>query len=107
MRNLRNLSDSIKSQKLNYEFPYSAFELEMEAGFLVISEGRGLIPVSPAVIACPRYVTDALSRADGRCRLDSAKSMERNQSERRISTAVTFRVEIESMEVVSSRDEQE
>jgi hypothetical protein len=46
VRNLRTLAKTIASQKVDYEFPYSVFEMESDLGFVVLSEGKALVPVS-------------------------------------------------------------
>lgn len=33
-------------QKLSYEFPYSSFELETDLSFILLSEGKAILPVS-------------------------------------------------------------
>jgi len=45
VRNLRNLSTTISQQKLAYEFPFSSFDLETDLGFVVLSEGKAIVPV--------------------------------------------------------------
>lgn len=45
VRNLRSLSTTVSQQKLVYEFPFSSFELETDLGFLVVSEGKAIVPV--------------------------------------------------------------
>lgn len=32
-------------QKLSYEFPYSSFDLETDLTFILLSEGKAIIPV--------------------------------------------------------------
>lgn len=32
-------------QKLSYEFPYSSFELETDLSFILLSEGKAILPV--------------------------------------------------------------
>jgi hypothetical protein len=46
VRNLRHIATTIAQQKLAYEFPYSSFELETDLNFLVLSEGKAIVPVS-------------------------------------------------------------
>lgn len=41
-------------QKLSYEFPYSSFDLETDLTFILLSEGKAIIPV------CRRLVSDGL-----------------------------------------------
>ncbi|KAL8292985.1 hypothetical protein RQP46_000679 [Phenoliferia psychrophenolica] len=46
VRNLQHLTTTIATQKLAYEFPYSSFELDTDLGFVILSEGKALIPLS-------------------------------------------------------------
>lgn len=48
VRNLRHLTTTIASQKLSYEFPYSSFDLETDLAFILLSEGKALVPVRPS-----------------------------------------------------------
>lgn len=45
MRNLRHLATAITQQKLAYEFPYSSFELDTDLNFVLLSEGKAILPV--------------------------------------------------------------
>ena len=47
MRNLRHLATAITQQKLAYEFPYSSFELDTDLNFVLLSEGKAILPVGP------------------------------------------------------------
>lgn len=47
VRNLRHLTTTVASQKLSYEFPYSSFDLETDLAFILLSEGKALVPVRP------------------------------------------------------------
>ncbi|GAA5991954.1 hypothetical protein JCM5350_001318 [Sporobolomyces pararoseus] len=49
VRNLRSLSTTISQQKLVYEFPFSSFELETDLGFIVVSEGKAIVPTDCVV----------------------------------------------------------
>lgn len=54
VRNLRALATAVAQQKLEYSFPYSSFELDTDLNFVLLSEGKAIIPVSSTVpwIAC-------------------------------------------------------
>ena len=45
VRNLRHLATAITQQKLAYEFPYSSFELDTDLNFVLLSEGKAILPV--------------------------------------------------------------
>lgn len=47
VRNLQHLTTTVATQKLAYEFPYSSFDLDTDLAFIVLSEGKALIPVRP------------------------------------------------------------
>jgi hypothetical protein len=47
VRNLRHLATAITQQKLAYEFPYSSFELDTDLNFVLLSEGKAILPVGP------------------------------------------------------------
>ncbi|GAA5836579.1 hypothetical protein JCM5353_003723 [Sporobolomyces roseus] len=53
VRNLRNLSTTISQQKLAYEFPFSSFDLETDLGFIVLSEGKAIVPTDCVVYVEP------------------------------------------------------
>ncbi|GAA5862180.1 hypothetical protein JCM8547_007765 [Rhodosporidiobolus lusitaniae] len=59
VRNLRHLATSIAQQKLSYEFPYSSFELDTDLNFIVLSEGKAIVPTKCVVYLQPS--TDASS----------------------------------------------
>lgn len=46
VRNLRHLATAITQQKVSYEFPYSSFELDTDLNFVLLSEGKAILPVS-------------------------------------------------------------
>lgn len=45
VRNLRHIATTMAQQKLAYEFPYSSFELETDLTFILLSEGKAILPV--------------------------------------------------------------
>ncbi|GAA5941819.1 uncharacterized protein JCM15063_000785 [Sporobolomyces koalae] len=53
VRNLRSLSTTIAQQKLAYEFPFSSFELETDLGFVVVSEGKAIVPTDCVIYVEP------------------------------------------------------
>lgn len=55
VRNLRHLATAITQQKLAYEFPYSSFELDTDLSFVLLSEGKAILPVSPGDSNLPRW----------------------------------------------------
>lgn len=48
VKNLRNLQNCLTTNKLSYEFPYSSFELDMDLGFILLSEGKAILTVRRA-----------------------------------------------------------
>lgn len=46
VRNLQHLTTTIANQKLTYEFPYSSFELDVDLGFILLSEGKAFVAAS-------------------------------------------------------------
>ncbi|GAA5833275.1 hypothetical protein JCM11251_005191 [Rhodosporidiobolus azoricus] len=53
VRNLRHLATTIAQQKLSYEFPYSSFELETDLNFILLSEGKAIVPAECVVYVKP------------------------------------------------------
>lgn len=45
VRNLRHVATTVAQQKLSYEFPFSSFELETDLNFILLSEGKAIVPV--------------------------------------------------------------
>lgn len=45
VRNLRSLATAVTQQKLSYEFPYSSFDLDTDLNFVLVSEGKAILPV--------------------------------------------------------------
>ncbi|GAA5996352.1 uncharacterized protein JCM10292_007553 [Rhodotorula paludigena] len=68
VRNLRHLATTIAQQKLAYEFPYSSFEFDTDLNFVVLSEGKAIIPTDCVVYVKP----DAAHKPSG-VALDKAK----------------------------------
>ncbi|KAK4058932.1 hypothetical protein OIO90_000378 [Microbotryomycetes sp. JL221] len=54
VRNLRHIATTITQQKLTYEFPFSSFELETDLSFILLSEGKAIIPTDCVVYVKPR-----------------------------------------------------
>lgn len=48
VKNLQALAETVKTQKLRYEFPYVSedFGMETDLGFVVVGQGKTLLPVS-------------------------------------------------------------
>ncbi|KAJ9120939.1 hypothetical protein QFC22_002875 [Naganishia vaughanmartiniae] len=48
VRNLKALADTVRTQKLRYEFPYVSedFGMETDLAFVVVGQGKSLLPVS-------------------------------------------------------------
>lgn len=48
VRNLQALAETVRSQKLRYEFPYvgEEFGMETDLAFVVVGQGKSLLPVS-------------------------------------------------------------
>ncbi|KAK4053744.1 hypothetical protein OIV83_001400 [Microbotryomycetes sp. JL201] len=53
VRNLRHLATTMAQQKLSYEFPFSCFELETDLPFVLLSEGKAIIPADCTVYVHP------------------------------------------------------
>ncbi|GAA5888198.1 hypothetical protein JCM6882_000317 [Rhodosporidiobolus microsporus] len=53
VRNLRHLATTIAQQKLSYEFPYSSFDLETDLNFILLSEGKAIVPAECIVYVKP------------------------------------------------------
>ncbi|KAI5479566.1 hypothetical protein MNV49_003303 [Pseudohyphozyma bogoriensis] len=53
VRNLRHVATTIAQQKLSYQFPYSSFDLDTDLSFIVLSEGKALIPTDCVVYVHP------------------------------------------------------
>ncbi|KAG0665895.1 hypothetical protein C6P46_005989 [Rhodotorula mucilaginosa] len=53
VRNLRHLATAITQQKLAYEFPYSSFELDTDLNFVLLSEGKAILPTDCVVYVRP------------------------------------------------------
>ncbi|GAA5953960.1 hypothetical protein JCM3765_000708 [Sporobolomyces pararoseus] len=75
VRNLRSLSTTISQQKLVYEFPFSSFELETDLGFLVVSEGKAIVPTD-----CVVYVEPSKTSSAPRQRSSSKQDLDRFRS---------------------------
>ncbi|KDE08024.1 hypothetical protein MVLG_01726 [Microbotryum lychnidis-dioicae p1A1 Lamole] len=57
VKNLRHLATTIAQQKLSYEFPYASFDLETNLGFVVLSQGKAIIPTDCVVYVQPQTTT--------------------------------------------------
>ncbi|GAA5835425.1 hypothetical protein JCM9279_004537 [Rhodotorula babjevae] len=68
VRNLRHLATTVAQQKLAYEFPFSSFELETDLNFLLLSEGKAIVPTD-----CVVYVKPAVGHQHAAAALSSAK----------------------------------
>ncbi|GAA6056399.1 hypothetical protein JCM3770_000683 [Rhodotorula araucariae] len=68
VRNLRHLATTIAQQKLSYEFPYSSFDLETDLNFIVLSEGKAIVPTD-----CVVYVKPVANPAPASTQPDKAK----------------------------------
>ncbi|ORY61928.1 mini-chromosome maintenance replisome factor-domain-containing protein [Leucosporidium creatinivorum] len=53
VRNLRHIATTMAQQKLSYEFPYSSFELETDLSFILLSEGKAILPTDCVVYVKP------------------------------------------------------
>ncbi|GAA5927019.1 hypothetical protein JCM10213_005555 [Rhodosporidiobolus nylandii] len=49
VRNLRHLATTVSQQKLAYEFPFSSFELDTDLNFILLSEGKAIVPTDCVV----------------------------------------------------------
>ncbi|GAA5883357.1 hypothetical protein JCM16303_006707 [Sporobolomyces ruberrimus] len=74
VRNLRSLSTTVSQQKLVYEFPFSSFELETDLGFLVVSEGKAIVPTD-----CVVYVEPTRTSAGEKEKRESPSEEELNR----------------------------
>lgn len=52
VKNLQALAETVKTQKLRYEFPYVSedFGMETDLGFIVVGQGKTLLPVSNGLV---------------------------------------------------------
>ena len=53
VRNLHALATAVAQQKLEYAFPFSSFELETDLNFVLLSEGKAIIPADCVVYVRP------------------------------------------------------
>ncbi|GAA5975722.1 hypothetical protein JCM21900_006293 [Sporobolomyces salmonicolor] len=53
VRNLRHLATTVAQQKLAYEFPFSSFDLDTDLGFILLSEGKAIVPTDCVVYVKP------------------------------------------------------
>ncbi|GAA5978846.1 hypothetical protein JCM11641_003584 [Rhodosporidiobolus odoratus] len=53
VRNLRHLATTVAQQKLAYEFPFSSFELDTDLSFILMSEGKAIVPTDCVVYVKP------------------------------------------------------
>ncbi|GAA5863858.1 hypothetical protein JCM1840_005793 [Sporobolomyces johnsonii] len=53
VRNLRHLATTVAQQKLAYEFPFSSFDLDTDLGFVLLSEGKAIVPADCLVYVKP------------------------------------------------------
>lgn len=80
MRNLRHLATTIAQQKLTYEFPYSSFELETDLSFILLSEGKAIVPVSLLCLRVARVLLLTCLPSGRVCRLCQALTIGRCSS---------------------------
>ncbi|GAA5977961.1 hypothetical protein JCM10908_004177 [Rhodotorula pacifica] len=59
VRNLRHLATAVTQQKLSYEFPYSSFELDTDLNFILLSEGKAILPTDCVVYVRPQTSSSA------------------------------------------------
>ncbi|GAA6059426.1 hypothetical protein JCM10212_003658 [Sporobolomyces blumeae] len=77
VRNLRSLATTIAQQKLAYEFPFSSFELDTDLNFILLSEGKAILPTDCVVYVEPKQMrssTDEALAAPSREQLDRYRS---------------------------------
>ncbi|CEQ39904.1 SPOSA6832_01455 [Sporobolomyces salmonicolor] len=53
VRNLRHLATTVAQQKLAYAFPFSSFDLDTDLGFILLSEGKAIVPTDCVVYVKP------------------------------------------------------
>ncbi|GAA6026949.1 hypothetical protein JCM8097_005989 [Rhodosporidiobolus ruineniae] len=75
VRNLRHLATTVAQQKLAYEFPYSSFELETDLNFILLSEGRAIVPAECVVYVKPQENYTPRSERPTEEKLDQFRSM--------------------------------
>ncbi|GAA5901458.1 hypothetical protein JCM8208_001808 [Rhodotorula glutinis] len=74
VRNLRHLATTVSQQKLAYEFPFSSFELETDLNFVLLSEGKAIVPTDCVVYVKPTVDHQHASSAPSAAKLDRFRS---------------------------------
>ncbi|GAA5929302.1 hypothetical protein JCM3775_002304 [Rhodotorula graminis] len=74
VRNLRHLATTVAQQKLAYEFPFSSFDLETDLNFLLLSEGKAIVPTDCVVYVKPSANFQRASSAPPQAKLDQFRS---------------------------------
>ncbi|POY76677.1 hypothetical protein BMF94_0269 [Rhodotorula taiwanensis] len=95
VRNLRHLATAITQQKVSYEFPYSSFELDTDLNFVLLSEGKAVLPTD-----CVVYVRPEASGVE-RPKIDEAK-LDRFRSYISTMKHAPFSIPAEMSEVIQS-----
>ncbi|BGP13969.1 hypothetical protein JCM10213v2_001907 [Rhodosporidiobolus nylandii] len=78
VRNLRHLATTVSQQKLAYEFPFSSFELDTDLNFILLSEGKAIVPVIQADFVERRQASqggEGMSQDDLLFRMTAARLM--------------------------------
>ncbi|BGP38039.1 hypothetical protein JCM10450v2_001972 [Rhodotorula kratochvilovae] len=74
VRNLRHLATTVAQQKLSYEFPYSSFDLETDLNFILLSEGKAIIPTDCVVYVKPAAEHKPASTQTEKAKLDQFRA---------------------------------
>ncbi|GAA6044679.1 hypothetical protein NBRC10513_004549 [Rhodotorula toruloides] len=74
VRNLRHVATTVAQQKLSYEFPFSSFELETDLNFILLSEGKAIVPVECVVYVKPATDSKASTSQPDKAKLNQFRS---------------------------------
>ncbi|BGP30158.1 hypothetical protein JCM10296v2_001910 [Rhodotorula toruloides] len=74
VRNLRHVATTVAQQKLSYEFPFSSFELETDLNFILLSEGKAIVPAECVVYVKPATDSKASTSQPDKAKLDQFRS---------------------------------
>ncbi|CDR48017.1 hypothetical protein NBRC10512_002616 [Rhodotorula toruloides] len=75
VRNLRHVATTVAQQKLSYEFPFSSFELETDLNFILLSEGKAIVPAECVVYVKPAATDSKASTSQpDKAKLDQFRS---------------------------------
>ncbi|BGP22901.1 hypothetical protein JCM10295v2_001792 [Rhodotorula toruloides] len=74
VQNLRHVATTVAQQKLSYQFPFSTFELETDLNFILLSEGKAIVPSECIVYVKPATDAKASTSRPDKAKLDQLRS---------------------------------